>query len=48
MLLYIKGYLFKRENIPVPIVIGIPIIMHSLTPGNRERVYEQWTICIID
>lgn len=32
-----KGYLLRSENIPVPMDIGIPMIMHSLTPKNRKN-----------
>lgn len=34
----IKGYLYKSLKTPVPMLIGIPIMMHSLTPEKVKQV----------
>ena len=33
----VKGYLWRSLKSPVPIVIGIPMMMHSLTPATKTQ-----------
>jgi len=33
----VKGYLWRSLKSPVPIVIGIPMMMHSLTPETQTQ-----------
>lgn len=33
---FVKGYLWRSLKSPVPIPIGMPMIIHSLTPTNKR------------
>ena len=35
---YLKGYLWRSLNIPVPMFIGIPMMIHSLTPTTKQNL----------